>query len=147
MKNLSKVVDSSTSIFLKKRHRMKTPICPACGCSLIRLGIHKDKAVSYHYNEKQYWFCCDGCLELFKSQPEQLLNETSDLVVCPVCLAEKPIKATEEHIVNETLFNFCRCPYCLDIFNQNQDYYIKRLAWKTNYAGIFGEQEGCCKPS
>jgi YHS domain-containing protein len=92
----------------------------------------KDKAVSYHYNDKQYGFCCDGCLELFKSQPEQLLNETSDLVVCPVCLAEKPIKATVEH---------------LDVFKQDQDYFIKRLAWQTNYAGIFGKQEGCCRPS
>jgi YHS domain-containing protein len=125
----------------------ETPICPACGCSLVRLGISQEKAVSYDYREKQYWFCCEGCLELFKSQPEQLLNETSDLVVCPVCLAEKPNKATVERIVNKTVFNFCRCPYCLDVFEQDQDYYIKRLAWQTNYAGIFGEQEGCCRPS
>ncbi len=48
--------------FYKKRQSMETPICPACGCSLIRLGLHKDKAVFYHYNDKQYWFCCDGGL-------------------------------------------------------------------------------------
>jgi len=138
---------SHSNLDKKEVLSMETPICPTCGCSLIRLGISKEKAVSYHYNEKKYWFCCDGCLELFKSQPEQLLNETSDLVVCPVCLAEKPIKVTVEHIVKKTLFNFCRCPYCLDVFNQNQDYFIKRLAWQTDYPGIFGVQEGCCKPS
>ncbi|MGR9117403.1 MAG: YHS domain-containing protein [Gammaproteobacteria bacterium] len=123
---------------------MITPICPACGCSLIRLGIAQTKAVSYHYREKRYWFCCEGCLELFKTNPEQLLNETSNLTVCPVCLAEKPIKNTVEHAFNGTLFNFCQCHHCLDVFNQDQEYFIKRLAWQTNYAGIFGEQDGCC---
>ena len=123
---------------------MNTPICPACGCSLIRLGITQKKAVSYHYKEKQYWFCCEGCLELFKTAPEQFLDETSNLTVCPVCLAEKPINTTVEHVFDGTLFNFCRCPHCLDIFNQDQEYFIKRLTWQTNYAGIFGEQDGCC---
>ncbi len=47
------------------------PSCSACGCLLVRLGISQQKAVSYLYNKKQYWFCCDGCLELFKSGPEQ----------------------------------------------------------------------------
>ncbi len=108
---------------------MKTPICPTCGCSLIRLGISKENAVFHHYQGKQYWFCCDGCLDLFKNNPEQLLKETSNLFVCPVCLAEKPINATVEHEFNGMLFHFCRCPYCLDTFNQKKDYFIKRLAW------------------
>ncbi|MEE9355767.1 MAG: hypothetical protein V3U75_09285 [Methylococcaceae bacterium] len=123
---------------------METPICPACGCSLIRLGITQEKAVSYFYHEKQYWLCCDGCMELFKSNPEELLDETSSLKVCPVCLAEKPVNSTVEHVFNGTLFNFCRCPHCLDVFNQDQDYFIKRLAWQTNYKGVFGEQDECC---
>ena len=124
---------------------MQAPICPACGCSLVRLGISKDNAVSYRYREKQYWFCCAGCLELFKSQAEQLLKETADLVVCPVCLAEKPISATVALNINTIIFNFCRCPHCLDVFKQDQDYFIKRLAWQTDYSGVFGEQEACCK--
>ena len=123
---------------------METPICPACGCSLVRLGINQQQAVPYYYQEKRYWFCCKVCLEIFKTNPEQLLKETSQLVVCPVCLAEKPINATVEHLVNQILFNFCRCPHCLDVFNQDQDYFIKRLAWQTDYAGIFGVQDGCC---
>ncbi|MEO1882305.1 MAG: YHS domain-containing protein [Methyloprofundus sp.] len=123
---------------------MQTPICPCCGCSLVRLGISQKMAVSLHYQQKLYWFCCDGCLKLFNSNPEKCLNETSELVVCPVCLAEKPVNMTVEHIFNGTLFNFCHCPHCLDVFNQDQDYFTKRLAWQTNYAGIFGKQEGCC---
>lgn len=123
---------------------METPICSTCGCSLIRLGISQEKALFHYHKEKQYWFCCEGCLELFNIHPMQLLNETSNLTVCPVCLAEKPINNTVEHLVNGMLLNFCRCPHCLDVFNQDQDYFIKRLAWQTDYAGIFGEQEGCC---
>ena len=123
---------------------METPICPACGCSLVRLGINQEKSVSFHYQEKQYWFCCEGCLDLFKTNPEQLLTETSNLTVCPVCLAEKPGNNTVEYVFNGMLFNFCRCPHCLDVFSQDQDYFIKRLAWQTNYAGIFGDMEGCC---
>ncbi len=123
---------------------METPICPACGCSLVRLGINQKQAVPYRYQEKHYWFCCQGCLGIFKTNPEQLLKETSQLVVCPVCLAEKLINNTVEHLINGTPLHFCRCPHCLDVFNQDQDYFIKRLAWQTNYAGIFGEQDGCC---
>jgi len=126
---------------------METPICPACGCSLVRLGITQEKAISQLDQDKQYWFCCDGCLDLFKNDPQQCLNETSELVVCPVCLAQKTINTTVEHVFNGMLFNFCRCPHCLNVFNQDQDYFVKRLAWKTNYAGIFGDQGGCCTTS
>ena len=63
---------------------MKTPLCPPCGCSLVRLGITKEKAVFYNHNEKEYQFCCNGCLELFKTDPEKYLQEISNLVVCPV---------------------------------------------------------------
>ena len=83
-------------------------------------------------------------LDLFKTNPEQFLQETSDLVVCPVCLAEKPIAVTVEQKLNGKTFNFCRCPYCMDMFRQEPEYFVKRLAWQTNYAGILGESGGCC---
>ena len=123
---------------------MNTPICSTCGCSLVRLGITKEKAVFSTYKEKKVLFCCEGCLEVFKTNPEGLLKETSNLIVCPVCLAEKPIKITVKHEFNGVSFNFCRCPFCLDAFKQDEDYFIKRLEWETNYAGIFGEHDGCC---
>ena len=125
---------------------MESPICPACGCSLVRLGITQKKALSHHYQDKQYWFCCNGCLDLFKTNSEQCLNETSNLVVCPVCLAEKLISTTVKHSINGILFNFCRCPYCLTVFNQDQNYFIKRLAWQTDYKEVFADKnEGCKK--
>lgn len=123
---------------------METPICAACGCSLIRLGIPRAKAICHLHKNKQYWFCCEGCLELFKKNPEQLLIETSNLAVCPVCLAEKPVINTMEYKFNDMVFNFCKCPHCLDAFNHDQEYFIKRLTWQTNYSGILGEQDRCC---
>ena len=41
---------------------MITPICPTCGCSLVRLGISKDKAATYSYSGEEYHFCCRGAL-------------------------------------------------------------------------------------
>ena len=68
---------------------MKTLICPTCGCSLVRLGISKDKATAYRHEGTEYFFCCQGCLDVFVSNPENRLEETKDLIVCPTCLAEK----------------------------------------------------------
>jgi len=125
---------------------METPICPTCGCSLVRLGLSREQALTFHYNGKRYWFCCAGCLELFQTTPEQLLLETSGLTVCPACLAEKPVNHTVECQFDGVVLNFCRCPYCLELFNTDKAYFIKRLAWKTDYAGVFGGTDHCCGP-
>ena len=78
---------------------MKTLICPRCGCSLVRLGVSKEKSASYTYNGEEYRFCCQGCADLFSTDPEQHLQRTKGLVVCPTCLAEKPpqLAFTFEH--------------------------------------------------
>ncbi len=55
---------------------MKTLVCPTCGCSLVRLGISKDEAVAHSHESKEYFFCCDGCLEQFIADPEKHLHET-----------------------------------------------------------------------
>ena len=34
---------------------MKTPICPTCGCSLVRLGISNDLAPTYSHDGKESW--------------------------------------------------------------------------------------------
>ena len=68
---------------------METLICPTCGCSLVRLGISKDQATPYSHEGKEYFFCCQGCVDVFAADPEKRLEETKDLIVCPTCLAEK----------------------------------------------------------
>ena len=67
---------------------MNTLICPTCGCSLVRLGVKKDQAVTHAHNGKEYRFCCQACTDLFIADPQKYLQETNDLIVCPTCFAE-----------------------------------------------------------
>ena len=73
---------------------METPICSTCGCSLVRLHISKNQSVMYHYNSKDYRFCCRGCADIFVKNPEKYLQEIHNIVVCTTCLAEKPRQLT-----------------------------------------------------
>ncbi len=106
---------------------MKTLICRYCGCSLVRLGISKDKAATYSHDGTEYFFCCQGCADVFAADPETRLEETKDLIVCPTFLAEKPpqMAVTVEHAGEE--IHFCRCTHCLEVFQKSPDYYLKRL--------------------
>ncbi len=123
---------------------MITPICASCGCSLIRLGISLGKSPNLKYKSVMYTFCCQGCLKLFEQNPEKYLLETAGIKVCPTCLAEKP----EKYMIplsqqNKTLY-FCRCPYCLDTFNERPKYFIERLKGETDFKGLFAEDEKAC---
>ncbi len=121
---------------------MKTLICPTCGCSLVRLGINKDEAVAHSYENKEYYFCCDGCLEQFITDPAKHLRETGGLIVCPVCLTEKTLDlARKLELEGEGLY-FCRCPRCMDAFNKNPEYYIERLGGVGDHPGTF--EAACC---
>lgn len=123
---------------------MKTLICPTCGCSLVRLGVDKNNIVLRKYNNKEYSFCCDGCAILFDKNPEETIQETKDLVVCPSCLAEKSINQTTEFNHNGNIIYFCKCPYCLSVFKENPEYYIKRLSGEIEFSGIFSNGDRCC---
>jgi len=106
---------------------MKTLICPTCGCSLVRLGISKDKATPYTYNDEEYYFCCQGCADIFVTDPGTYLQELSELIVCPVCLAEKPKDVAVRLEIAGQEVHFCRCTHCQEVFRKAPDYYIKRL--------------------
>ena len=121
---------------------MKTLLCPTCGCSLVRLGIAKDEAVAYSYQSKEYFFCCDGCLEQFITDPEKHLRESGGLIVCPVCLTEKSLDLTRTLELDGKDVYFCRCPHCMDEFTKNPEYYIKRLRGEEDHPGTF--KTACC---
>ncbi len=106
---------------------MKTLICPYCGCSLVRLGISKEKAATYSYDGTEYHFCCQDCADEFAADPEQHLQRTKDLVVCPTCLAEKTPELTFTFEYAGQEVPYCGCPYCREVFLKAPDYYIKRL--------------------
>lgn len=119
-------------------------ICSTCGCSLIRLGINFSQAPRVMYKSVEHFFCCQGCLTIFEQEPEKLLGETSDIKICPTCLAEKPSAHSVPYKHNGHELRFCRCPYCLDTFKKNSQYYIDRLEGKTDFKGLFSYDENAC---
>lgn len=123
---------------------MHTPICPTCGCSLVRLGITKGNAVVWKYQGKEHSFCCDGCFAMFRENAEALSEETNKLVVCPSCLAEKPIDQAVPINYEGNALYFCKCPHCLTVFHEDPEYYIKRLSGEIEYVGVFSEGRECC---
>jgi YHS domain-containing protein len=107
---------------------MKSPICPTCGCSLVRLGVSRQEAVRAEHEGAEYLFCCEGCRDLFGSDPDRYLAEIRDVVVCPVCLGEKPIDVTVAIEHNGTSVQLCRCPGCSNRFRADPDGLLARLA-------------------
>lgn len=105
-----------------------TPICPACGCSLVRLGISRAHAVRREHRGEELLFCCRGCAEVFGEDPDRYLGEIADWIVCPTCLAEKR-KALTVSISHEGRdIHFCRCPRCLEEFRRRPAELLERLA-------------------
>ena len=125
---------------------MNTLICPTCGCSLVRLGVKSDQAVIHTYHGKEYHFCCQACVDLFSADPQKYLEETSDLIVCPTCLAEKPLQSAATLTIGGQEVHFCRCPYCSDLFQKNPDFYIQRLAGTIPHEGVVGHESCCVRP-
>ena len=65
------------------------------------------------------------------------------MIVCPSCLAEKPVQqAVRLEIVGQQV-HFCRCPHCVDLFLMNPEFYIKRLEGTIPNEGVL-DHEGCC---
>ena len=116
-----------------------TPICPACGCSLIRLGIGSDRWAKLIYEGKEYFCCCQDCADLFSQDPAKYLKEIKDWVVCPTCLADKPMQQTIRMEIAGWEVFFCRCPHCPKVFQKDPDHYVKRLQAEIPYDGVFGQ--------
>jgi formate dehydrogenase maturation protein FdhE len=109
--------------------RARTAICPACGCSLVRLRVDRDRAVKIVHEDEELHVCCDGCAGVFAEDPDRLLTEIRDVVVCPGCLAEKPVAHTVELEHQGASVRLCRCPHCADAFRSDPDHLLQRLAF------------------
>jgi hypothetical protein len=106
-----------------------SPLCPTCGCSLVRLGIDRDRAPGLTYRKEEFRFCCDGCLRAFEQEPDRLLAQIRDTIVCPGCLGEKHVSQTVALEHDGHLVRFCRCPHCADAFRADPDRLFQRLAF------------------
>lgn len=102
-------------------------ICRTCGCSLTRLGITVENSATLFHQGERCHFCCQECLDVFETDPHKYLRETSDLVVCPACLAEKPLNRAIRFEQGHYELHFCRCPKCIEVFRENPGFYVKRL--------------------
>ena len=65
------------------------------------------------------------------------------MIVCPTCLAEKPIQQAVELTLAGQTVHFCRCPHCVEAFQKNPDFYIGRLEGTVPNEGVL-DHEGCC---
>ena len=110
------------------RNEALSPICPTCGCSLIRLEISREDATRIEHDGREVLFCCQGCADLFAENPDQYLDEIRDWIVCPTCLAEKPEHLTVSITHEGQQVHFCRCPCCLDEFRKRPAELLGRLS-------------------
>lgn len=53
----------------------ESPICPTCGCSLVRLKITRADAASYLHDGEVHFCRCPCCVEEFKRRPDELLAQ------------------------------------------------------------------------
>jgi YHS domain-containing protein len=106
---------------------MKSPICPACGCSLVRLRIRLSDAVPVVHNDSIYHVCCSGCAEVFSQDPDRYLDEIKDTLVCPSCLAEKQPEQTVTIEHDGQVIHLCRCPHCREAFEKEPVRLLERL--------------------
>ena len=92
---------------------------------------------------KNIIFVAKGVLMCSLIDPQKYIKETSDMIVCPACLAEKiPQSAVKLNIDGQDV-HFCHCPHCADLFKKNPDFYIKRLEGTIPNEGVL-DHEGCC---
>ncbi len=116
---------------------MKTLICSTCRCSLVRLGVTSDEAPMYRFNDQEYRFCCQKCADLFSADPPKYLQIPVDMiVVCPVCLGEKPVEWAVKLRMAGQEAHFCGCSLCAEAFQKNPDFYVKRLEGAIPNEGV-----------
>jgi YHS domain-containing protein len=106
---------------------MKSVICPTCGCSLVRFGMTREQAARTAYARTLYFFCCQGCAERFRADPERYLAQIADVVVCPGCLGEKPAARTVTVEVAGQTVHVCGCPGCQSAVERDPDRLLARL--------------------
>ena len=73
---------------------------------------------------------------------QAIIDEIKDVIVCPICLAEKNVAQTIAVKYKNNVIPFCRCPHCISTFEEKPEYYLDRLTGKVEYDGLFNNL--CC---
>jgi len=99
-----------------------TVVDPVCGMKIKK----SDAKATTEYNGQTYYFCMEGCLEKFKTDPEKYAQKAEEMVTCPV--SGETIKKSEaagSHEYNGKTYYFC-CPNCKEKFLENPEKYAKK---------------------
>lgn len=113
--------------------KAETITCPVTG----EVVLKSEAAGPYEYKGTTYYFCCNGCLEKFKKDPETYLNKTKDLVCGMDVDKRTAIKVSYEG----KDFYFCSAG-CKAAFEKDPKTYAAK-AMKAAHSHGEGDCQGC----
>jgi len=111
----------------------ETITCPVSGEKVLK----SEAAGPYKYNDNEYYFCCNGCLEKFKNDPEAYLNKTEDLI-CGMTIDKRTAKKVSYEGKD---FHFCS-DNCKAEFEKDPKAHVMK-AMKTSKTHVHGENCKC----
>ena len=102
----------------------RNTICPVMGNPIKDF----DEAPRIEYKGKTYYFCCAGCVDKFKEDPEKYIAFLNEKVTCPVSGEEiKRGEASGSMKHGDKTYYFC-CAGCEAKFKEDPEKYIKGSA-------------------
>jgi P-type Cu+ transporter len=110
----------------KKSDDIETAIDPICGMTV----LPDPAAGQYDYKGNTYYFCCEGCLNKFKADPDAVLNKTvkepsEEKFIDPICgMTVSPDTAAGEYTYKGTTYYFCSIG-CLERFRADPATYLR----------------------
>jgi len=125
---------TNLSFAQKDGSKKETITCPVSGEKVIK----SNAAGPYQYNGNEYYFCCNGCMEKFKQDPETYLNKTKD-ISCGMTVD----KRTAQKVSYEGKdFYFCS-EKCKEAFENDPKAHVMKVM-KTSKVHVHDENcEGC----
>lgn len=93
-----------------------------------------EKTPKIEYEGKTYYFCCEGCIEKFKKEPQKYISNTDlkigNKVICPVMGTKFiPNSKSPKAEYKGKAYYFC-CSECIEKFNKEPEKYINKPSKK-----------------
>jgi YHS domain-containing protein len=111
----------------------ETITCPVSGEKVLK----SEAAGPYKYNNTEYYFCCNNCLEKFKKDADTYLNKTTD----PVCGMSVDKRTAMKVSYEGTDYYFCS-ENCKTAFEKDPKTYMMK-AMETSKVHVHDENDKC----
>jgi Cu+-exporting ATPase len=118
--------------------KAETITCPVSGETVMK----SEAAGPFTYNETEYYFCCNGCLEKFKKDPDAYLNKTKDMM----CGMDVDKRTALKSSFEGKDYYFCN-EKCKDVFEKDPKAAIKKAMKAAKVQAHDAKCEGCDKCS